>query len=68
MKKHWLIACLFLTGCSKTIEQPVVEEKAHQRQLTAIQQDIKKEIEQLQIIIGETERFERNDSDRKSIG
>ena len=56
MKKHWLIAFLFLTGCSKTTEQPVIEEKTPQEQLTAIQQDIKKELEQLQLIIGETEQ------------
>ena len=56
VKKHWLIAFLFLTGCSKTTEQPVVEEKTPQQQLTAIQQDIKKELDQLQLIIGETEQ------------
>ena len=56
MKKLWLMAALFLTGCTQSTDQPVIEEKTAQQQLMAIVQDIKKELAQLQLIIGETEQ------------
>ncbi|AWE08223.1 MAG: beta-N-acetylhexosaminidase [Kurthia sp.] len=56
MRKVWLLSFLLLTGCSQLVNEPAVEEKTPQQQLAQMQEEILTELEQQQLILGETKQ------------